>query len=208
MFCVGLTGNIASGKSTVAGYFANLGIDIISADKIARELTTELQPAFQGIVKHFGDHVLTPTGQLDRRSLRQLIFTNPTERLWLENYLHPLIRKQIELQIPTMQSPYCIIEIPLLRDRTRYPYLNRVLVIVAEAEQQIARLTVRDHCSKEDTLAILATQTNQQILCALADDRITNTGSLGNLEKDVEHLHKKYLQYAKKYPGYILSPPK
>lgn len=195
MYCVGLTGNIASGKSTVATYFANLGIDVISADKIAKQLTTNTQPAFQGIVNHFGKTALTSTGELDRRYLRQFIFKNPTERLWLEKYLHPLIRKQIEIEIQVATSPYCLIEIPLLTDRTLYPYLNRVLLVEAETEQQITRLTARDNCSKEDTLAILGTQADKHTLHGLADDILTNTGSLVELQKKVSQLHKQYLGY-------------
>jgi len=195
VYCVGLTGNIASGKSTVASYFANLGIDVISADKIARELTNKDQPAQQVIVRHFGNAALTQTGELDRRYLRELIFKNPIERRWLENYLHPLIRKEIEHKIQTIKSPYCIIEIPLLRDRKLYPYLQRILLVEAETKQQIARLEKRDQCSEKDTYAILATQPNHQILHELADDIVTNTGSLAVLETNIEKLHACYLQY-------------
>lgn len=192
MYCVGLTGNIASGKSTVATYFAALGIDVISADNIAKELTRKAKPAFKAIHSHFGDAVLTTTGELDRRYLRQIIFQNPAERIWLENQLHPLIRIQIENLTQIVTSPYCIIEIPLLRDRTLYPYLNRILMVEAKPEQQIERLTTRDNCSKEDTLAILATQTDKGILHELADDVLENTGSLKELQKKVMQWHKIY----------------
>ncbi len=194
MYCVGLTGNIASGKSTVAAYFANLGIDVISADKIAKELTTSAQPAFQGIVNHFGQAILTKTGELDRRYLRQLIFKNPVERIWLEQYLHPMIRKQVEIQALASKSPYCLIEIPLLRDRALYPYLNRVLLVEAETEQQIERLATRDNSSKADALAILATQADAVTLHKLADDILTNSGSLVELQEKVVELHMRYLQ--------------
>lgn len=192
MYCVGLTGNIASGKSTVATYFAALGIDVISADNIAKELTRKAKPAFKAIHSHFGDAVLTITGELDRRYLRQIIFQNPTERIWLENQLHPLIRIQIENLTQAVTSPYCIIEIPLLRDRELYPYLNRILLVEAKPEQQIERLTTRDNCSKEDTLAILATQADKGMLHELADDVLENTGSLKELQKKVMQWHKIY----------------
>jgi dephospho-CoA kinase len=197
VYCVGLTGNIASGKSTVAAYFANLGVDVISADKIAKELTTSTQPAFMDILNHFGQAVLTKEGELDRRYLRQLIFKNPAERLWLEQYLHPLIRKQVEIQAQASNSPYCLIEIPLLRDRALYPYLNRVLLVEAETEQQIERLAIRDNSSKADALAILATQADASTLHKLADDILINSGSLEELREKIAGLHMQYFNVAR-----------
>lgn len=196
MYCVGLTGNIASGKSTVAAYFAKLGVGIISADKIAKQLTSEIPVVLEDIVNHFGQTALTSTGELDRHYIRQLIFKSPAERLWLEDYLHPLIREQIKLQIPTIQSAYCIIEIPLLTDRAHYPYLNRVLLVETETEQRSARFTARDHGSKEDMLAILSTQPNQQTLAALADDILNNNGTLIDLKDKIKKLHVKYLRFS------------
>lgn len=195
MYCVGLTGNIASGKSTVADCFFTLGIEVISADRIAKQLTSKTQPALQDIIQHFGSRVLKSTGELDRRFLRELIFKNASERLWLENYLHPLIRNKIELLIPAAQSPYCLIEIPLLTDRSHYPYLNRVLLVQAEKKQYIERLTARDSCSQEDALAILNTQANTQTLVKLADDILLNNGPLEQLSNKVMRLHQQYLGY-------------
>ena len=197
VYCVGLIGNLASGKSTVARYFAALGVDVINADDIAKELTTPFQPAFDSIVAHFGKSILTDAGDINRRQLRQLIFSQERERLWLEQLLHPLIRKRIEERINTTQSPYCIIEIPLMPARTNYPYLNRVLFIQATAEQQIARFIIRDKGSKkEEAQAILATQAQADTLRALADDVLLNTGSLEELQKAIKALHLAYLEYA------------
>lgn len=194
MYCIGLTGNIASGKSTVASYFATLGIDVISADIIAKQLTAKNQPAFQEITNHFGKTVVTSAGELDRPYLRQLIFKDAAERLWLEKFLHPLIRKQIEAQVQIAKSPYCIIEIPLLRDGSLYPYLNRILLVEAKTDQQIERLISRDNSSRKDSLAILATQADTHTLHKLADDILENTGSLAELQKKVSHLHQGYLE--------------
>ena len=199
VYCVGLTGNLASGKSTVASYFAKLGVDVINADDIAKKLTTSKQHAYYQIISHFGDSVLTATGELNRQYLRQLIFSNSQERLWLEGLLHPLIRKQIAQRIEQVKSPYCIIEIPLLLDRSHYPYLNQVLLIQAEAEQQIMRFMARDNSSREVALAILATQADKNKQRALADDILINTGSLAELQSTVRMLHKKYLDYAMNY---------
>lgn len=196
MLCIGLTGNIASGKSTVAALFAELGIEVISADAIAKEITAKNQPAFHTIITHFGHEVKTENGELNRRYLRQLIFDNEHERQWLEKLLHPLIRKEIALKIQHVKTPYCIVEIPLLYDKSTYPDLNRVLLIKAESEQQITRVMRRDNCSREEALAILASQPDEKKRRDLADDILVNKGSLPELKEKVLSLHKKYLQLA------------
>lgn len=194
MYCIGLTGNIASGKSTVAAYFAALGVDVLSADQIARDLTKSTQPAFHAIVTHFGKAALTAKGELNRRYLRHFIFQDAEERSWLEQLLHPLIRKRIEHDIGNLKSPYCLIEIPLLTDKSNYPYLNRILLVKTQVERQVSRLMARDNSSKEDALAILATQTNEMKLQAMADDIVENSGSLSELQENIAALHKRYLQ--------------
>ncbi len=196
MFCVGLTGSIASGKSTVLGFFKSLGAEILSADVIAKALTTKEQPAFKKIVSHFGEDILTSSGELNRRHLRELIFKEPRERLWLENLLHPLIRKEIETKINQFKSPYCLIEIPLLTDKANYPYLNRILVVEASPEQLISRYLARDQGTKEELHAILSTQTNAIDKRFIADDLLMNTDSLLHLQEKVRTLHEQYLQYA------------
>lgn len=194
MFCIGLTGTIASGKSTVAAYFAKLGIDVISADHIARALVSRNQPAFQRIVKHFGKSVLTANGELNRPHLRELIVQDAKERLWLEALLHPLIRRQIQLDIDHCKSRYCVIEIPLLTDKSMYPYLNRVLLITAPIEQQITRIMARDHCSAEQAQAILATtRADEDKRRAIADDVLVNNETVALIHKQVDALHAQYL---------------
>ncbi len=196
VYCIGLTGNIACGKSTAANYFAKLGVSVINADEIAKELTACNQPAFHDIITHFGDSILTASGEINRRYLRQLVFSDVEERLWLERLLHPLIRNHIEHRIGNVKTPYCLIEIPLLYDKSNYPYLNRILLIDADLEQQIARFMTRDKDSRETALAILATQANATERHPLADDILKNTGSLADLQNNVAALHEKYLQYA------------
>lgn len=193
VYCIGLTGTIASGKSTVADYFSKLGIDIISADNIAKSLTMQSQPAFNYIVDHFGVSILTRTGDLDRAQLRQLIFNQPDERRWLEQYLHPLIRKEIKHQIQQVTSPYCLIEIPLLKNKADYPYINRILLIKAHIEQQIGRCRRRDRSAAKDTKAIIATQKDHHQHIGLADDILENTGTLRALRNKVLALHRQYL---------------
>lgn len=196
MFCVGLIGNLASGKSTVAAHFRSLGVDIISADTIAKELTTANQPAFHNIVEHFGKKVLRDTGELNRQMLRDIIFYHPDERLWLEQLLHPLIRQQIQTKIQQTTSHYSIIEIPLLRDRSHYPYLNRILLIEADRALQISRFIIRDNGTQKDALSILSTQSEASKLQNMADDILKNNGSLDELKSAVNMLHEQYLKYA------------
>jgi len=193
-------GNIASGKSTVAAACKHLGITTISADQIAKELSAQGQPAQASMVAHFGDEIVTATGDLNRRLMRDIIFRDPAQRIWLEELLHPLIRLQIEQDIKNINSAYCLIEIPLLRDKAAYPYLNRILLVLAEREQQIIRLMNRDGSSREQALAILATQADEQSQRALADDIVFNNGSLGELELQVKALHEQYLKAANVIP--------
>lgn len=195
-YCVGLTGTTASGKSTVAAEFARLGIDIVSADAIAKELTAKGEPALDAILHHFGPCILTQEGELNRSQMRDFIFNDDAQRQWLENLLHPLIRKQIKLKIQSSQSPYCIIEIPLLKDRKEYPYLNRVLLVEAGAKQQAMRLMARDNSNRKMALNILAAQVEKHCHRSLADDTLMNRGSLESLHQKVHALHELYIQLA------------
>lgn len=183
---------MASGKSTVASFFKQLGATVISADHIAKELTMPGKPAFQCIVEHFGQTILSPTGELNRRRLRQLIFEDAHERRWLEQCLHPRIRKEIEARISQVQSPYCIIEIPLLTQKADYPYLDRVLLVQADEKQRISRIIARDHHSEAEARAMLATQLEDEQQTALADDILINTGSLTDLQEKISVLHDQW----------------
>lgn len=194
IFCVGLTGNIASGKTTVSQIFAKLGVNIINADTIAKDLTVINQPAYKEIITHFGSELMLENGQLNRRRLREIIFSNAEERKWLENLLHPLIRHKIKEQIDLCTQSYCIIEIPLLTDKKLYPYLNKILVVHASEEVQISRVMNRDHCSKEQAKAILSTQPDMRVRLNNADDVLLNDFGLNELNNAVTQLHNKYLK--------------
>ncbi|MCW5584393.1 MAG: dephospho-CoA kinase, partial [Gammaproteobacteria bacterium] len=158
MLVIGLTGGIGSGKSTVANLFAEQGVPVIDADVIAREITAPNKPAFSSIVKHFGQSILNPDGTLDRTKLRQIIFHNPKQRLWLEKLLHPQIRNEMQQQIAKMTAPYCIAVIPLLLEVEFFSFINRILVVDAPESAQIRRVMLRDHMSQPDIEAILKTQ--------------------------------------------------
>lgn len=193
MYCIGLTGTVASGKSTAIAYFKELGIDTLSADTIARQLTEKNSPALLEITHHFGNNILTADGELNRAQLRQHIMNHQKDRLWLENLLHPMIRKQIKLGISACTSPYCVIEIPLLADRKTYPYLNRVLLITSNNKQQIQRLMTRDNCSEADAIKLLTHQDNTYKHHELADDVICNDGLVSNFREQLFKLHQSFL---------------
>ncbi|WP_133130045.1 dephospho-CoA kinase [Legionella yabuuchiae] len=196
MYCVALTGNIASGKSTVAKLFNQRGVDVISADQISRALTQPGEPALSEITQYFGSSILTSNGELDRPKLRQIIFNNPEKRRWLETRLHPKIRQAIAAQVAECKSPYCIIEIPLLPDKKHHPYLDEILYVEADKEQQIERVMRRDNCSREEALSILNTQATAEQHKRLADKILFNTGTLSDLEHKVESLHTYYVEKA------------
>lgn len=196
MYCVGLTGNIASGKSTVASFFKNKGVTVINADYIARELTQSDEQVQEKIIKHFGESILDASQKIDRVKLRQIIFANPEQRLWLEQILHPLIRQRIVDLLSNSKSSYTVIEIPLLKERKTYPYLDRVLVVLAESETQIERVMARDNCSQKEAQAILSAQPSDAERMAIADDIILNNASLETLERKISVLHEQYLLFA------------
>ncbi|KTC69297.1 dephospho-CoA kinase [Legionella birminghamensis] len=197
MLNIGLTGNIASGKSTVINIFKSLGANIIIADNIARELTQINAPAHEAIKTHFGSEVILESNELNRSALRQIIFDHPQERLWLEALLHPLIRKAIEERIShNTNAAYNIIEIPLLKNRTDYPYLDRVLAVIADEEVQIARVISRDNCDAVQARKIIASQPSIDDRKTIADDLLVNNGDLEELTNNIKNLHDKYLQLA------------
>lgn len=198
MYCVGLTGGIACGKSTISTLFQTKGVDVISADTIAKTLVAPHQPAFKKIIEYFGVTARTEQGDLNRSYLRDLIANDADKRVWLENLLHPLIRKQIEQAIQQCISFYCIIEIPLLTDKSAYPYLNRIVLVESNLETQLNRLMLRDNLSKQQALALLAiSQVHDKQRQALADDYLMNNGSMNALQQQVNQLHDYFLHNAK-----------
>jgi dephospho-CoA kinase len=197
---IGLTGGIASGKSTVAGRFSELGIPVIDADESSRFVVAAGQPGREAVVARFGEGVLKADGELDRRALRQLIFADPRKRRDLEAILHPLIRADMEQRAMQAVGPYVILEIPLLVEGGGRERVDRVLVVDADEATQLQRLMERDAENLEGARAILAAQTNRTIRLKAADDVLVNSGTVPELRQAVDRLHQRYLQLAEAIP--------
>ncbi len=198
MFCVGLTGSIASGKSLVAQYFMHHHAKVISADAIARELTAKGKPALDLIKESFGNFLINPLGELDRAGLKKIIFADKHARYKLESILHPLIRESINRKINSSCARYCVIEIPLLTHREDYPYLDRILIVIAQQASQIKRMMERDNCSEQEARTILSSQQNDEQRLKLANDVFYNIGSKKHLACAVNYLHNSYLHFSHK----------
>ena len=198
MLTVGLTGGIASGKTTVSNLFSNLGTPIIDTDLISRQLLELNQPGYQKVVVHFGDGLLIKDGQIDRRKLRRIVFNDKDEKHWLEAALHPMIYQQAQQQIELYQhAPYVIVVIPLLFETDFQALVNRILVIDCRAETQIERLIARDGVELNLAQQMLAQQWSNEARLQHADDVIHNDNELDvELSLQVTRLHQKYLTLA------------
>ncbi len=201
MLKIGLTGGIASGKSTVCRLFAQYGIPIIDADVIARQLVEPKQEAYNEIVHTFGDNICLPNGKLNRQHLRKLIFSDDNAKHQLEMILHPRIRVQLFEQTNGLNAPYCILAIPLLIEAEMTELVDRVLLIDTDLALQLTRLSERDNISLDDAQLMINSQVNRLQRLACADDVINNDNGPENLNKQVDKLHKKYLSLANSSPS-------
>lgn len=189
---IGLTGGIASGKSTAQGAFAALGAHVIDADQVARELVEPGQPALAAIVGRFGAAVLDPTGRLDRPQLRQRVFADVGERRALEAILHPRIRTRMREQAAAFDAGYIVLAIPLLVESGRYAWIDRVAVVDLPATLQLARVMQRDGVDRTQAVAALAAQASREARLAAADDVLTNDGPVEALHAAVARLDQRY----------------
>ncbi|MNM23353.1 Dephospho-CoA kinase [compost metagenome] len=197
MYVVAITGGIGSGKTTVANQFAALGIEVVDADLIAREVVAPGTPALAAIVNHFGAEMLTEQGLLDRRALRERIFSDPAAKSWLNALLHPIIRSEMLRQCATVSSPYCLLVVPLLVENRLTELADRVLVIDVDEATQIERTCRRDGVSREQAQAILASQASRTERLAMADDVLDNqSGTTETIRERILALHETYLAFA------------
>ncbi|EDN69111.1 Dephospho-CoA kinase [Beggiatoa sp. PS] len=191
---IGLTGGIASGKTTVSQLFAKLGIPIIDADVIAHQLVEPGQPALNNIRKIFGPEIIDHEGQLNRAKLRQKIFADTEKRQQLEAILHPRIKKIMQTTAAqTQSSSYCILSIPLLLETQQKELVDRILVVDCSPELQHQRLQQRDKLSNEEIERIVNAQASREARLAIADDVIYNNSNFDNLQKQVFTLHNRFL---------------
>ncbi|MDQ2077728.1 dephospho-CoA kinase [Marinimicrobium sp. ABcell2] len=193
---VGLTGGIGSGKSEVGRRFRALGITVVDADDVAREVVELGEPALADISAHFGPLVLTPSGALDRRKLRDIVFADPPAREWLEKLLHPLINTRIQQHLAQAESPYAVLVSPLLLETGQDQLVDRVLVVDAPEAEQVARVTRRDGVEELQIEAIMARQMPRQERLARAQDVIRNHQGLDDLQPQIQQLDQVYRSLA------------
>ncbi len=197
-FRVALTGGIASGKSVVADMFAELGVPIIDTDVIAREVVAPGEPALDEIRERFGETVLDANGRLDRTAMRKLVFADGQARSDLEAILHPRIGEETLRQAEAAQGPYQVIVVPLLVGSKLLKVVDRVLVVDCDEQTQIERLLARDTESEEQARRIIAAQSSRKERLAIADDVISNEGSLDDTRARVKVLDATYRRIARR----------
>ncbi|MDC6381287.1 dephospho-CoA kinase [Pseudomonas graminis] len=190
---LGLTGGIGSGKSAAAQCFVDLGVHLVDADHAARWVVEPGRPALAQIAEHFGPSVLQADGTLNRSALRELIFKDPQQRVWLESLLHPLIREEIRQYLARAESAYAILVSPLLLETSQHQMVQRVLVIDVPESVQIERTVLRDKTNEEQVRAILKAQASRDERLSRADDVIVNDRDPAWLKSEVERLHHFYL---------------
>lgn len=189
-----LTGGIGSGKSLAASCFEKRGITIVEQDDVSREVVEPGERALDQIVKYFGNDILNEEGTLDRSELRQRIFSNVDDKLWLERLLHPLIGQRTMHHMHTAPSRYAIVVNPLLH--TRQPQYDRFVVVDTPIEVQIERAMQRDGMNRELAQKMVSSQADRKVRLRLADDVILNNGAVELVDEQVDRLHRRYLVMA------------
>jgi len=196
---IGLTGGIASGKSTVAEVFAELGVPVIDTDVIARDVVQPGRPALDEIREAFGAKVITPEGDLDRDVMRAIVFANETARRKLEAILHPRIRAATMQQATGAGGAYQLIVVPLLVESPLKSFVDRILVVDCDEQTQIRRLLARDAETEEQARRMIVAQASREDRLAIADDVIRNDGDLQETRDQALALHRSYQQQATKH---------
>ena len=196
MLRIGLTGGIGSGKSTAAKLFAQHEIKVIDADVISHALSQQGQPAYDQIVQHFGEQAVMNDGELDRRWLRERVFSDPADKQALENILHPAVRSTMEIQLTDEESPYCDLVVPLLIETGFSDMVDRILVVLASDANRIERVRKRSDLSEQQVRNIINTQAIDAERLEVAHDVVTNDGPLHALQGQVDALDRKYRELA------------
>lgn len=194
---LGLTGGIGCGKTAVSDMLAELGITIVDADIVARQVVEPGSEGLNAIIKHFGSDILDEHGALNRSELRARIFSNLEQKTWLNKLLHPLIRTKLLTDLKNAQSDYVVLVAPLLFENELDRYCNRTLLIDVPVEIQITRTTKRDNISSEQAKQIIDAQMSREHKQQKADDILNNNRDLNDVKQDLLRLHSYYLQQAK-----------
>ena len=189
-----LTGGIGSGKSLAASCFEKRGITIVEQDDVSREVVEPGERALSQIAEYFGNDILDEDGALNRSELRQRIFSNAEDKIWLERLLHPLIGQRTMHHMHAAPSRYAIVVNPLLH--TRQPQYDRFVVVDTPVEVQIERAMHRDGMNRELAQKMVASQAGRELRLRLADDVILNDGAVELVDEQVGRLHRRYLVMA------------
>ena len=192
MFRVGLTGGIASGKTIVANFFAALGAGIVDTDRVARDVVAPGQPGLEAVRQAFGADVISASGDLDRRAMRAVIFSEPVARRKLESLLHPLIRARTLDELQRLRTPYAVVVVPLLVETGFGRLVDRVAVVDCPGDIRLGRLMARDGLDRNQAESMMSAQANRQARLAAADDIIDNGGTRESTRLRVQKLHKRY----------------
>lgn len=192
---IGITGGIGSGKTAATDRFANLGVDIVDADLMSREVVKPGSPALTAIATRFGaDRILLADGSLNRRELRHIIFNDAEQKAWLEALLHPLIREEIVRRLQLCRPPYCLLSSPLLLETDQQKMCDRILLIDAPEQLQLERTQLRDNTSQDAVKTIMASQLTRDQRRSMANDIILIDADLPSLHAAVDKQHNLYLE--------------
>lgn len=193
---VGLTGGIASGKSLVGAMFVKLGASLIDTDVVAREVVALGTPGLAAVAAEFGSKILLPSGELNRPALRSLVFADDAKRRQLEAILHPLIRSRTRAKLAELEAPYALVAVPLLVETNFGELVDRILVVDAPEPAQLERLMRRDAIPRAEALEMLRAQADRATRLQAAHDVIDNSGTPESTRRQVELLHRRYLDLA------------
>jgi dephospho-CoA kinase len=196
MLRIGLTGGIGAGKTEAANLFSDLGVPVIDADRIARELVKPGTPAYEEVVATFGKDIVSADGSLDRKQLRDLVFHDSKQRKRLEAILHPQVRQAIVREVQALSSSYCVIVVPLLIESGMQDLVDRVLVVSAPRDTRARRVMRRDAIGADQAQSIMDAQADDALRLGEANDVLNNTGNLEELRQSILDLHHRYERLA------------
>ena len=190
---VGLTGGIGSGKSVAGDFFIELGIDVIDADHVSKNILDDNESAKKLFLEHFGEKFIDKNNNVDRALLRDEIFKNEDKKEALESIIHPLVREEIFNFIENSNSVYKIIMVPLIYETNSQDFYDKIVVVDCKEENQIIRASKRDNKTKNDIINIMKNQASSEERMSIADEVIKNDSSLDDLKKQVIKVHQKLL---------------